>query len=72
MTPEEIPALVESLRGEMLRAAEALDFERAAELRDRIRSLTQTELLLKDPKPPRRAPAAASRQRSRRGARRPG
>jgi excinuclease ABC subunit B len=30
-------ALLEALRGEMLEAAEALDFERAAELRDRIR-----------------------------------
>jgi excinuclease ABC subunit B len=32
-------ALLEALRGEMLEAAEALDFERAAELRDRVRAL---------------------------------
>lgn len=32
-------AMAESLRGEMLEAAEALDFERAAELRDRLRAL---------------------------------
>jgi excinuclease ABC subunit B len=32
-------ALIESLRAEMLAAAEALDFERAAELRDRVRRL---------------------------------
>ena len=32
-------ALVESLRAEMLTAAESLDFERAADLRDRIRKL---------------------------------
>ncbi len=32
-------AMVESLRGEMLEAAEELDFERAAEIRDRLREL---------------------------------
>jgi len=41
----EIPALVEQLRREMLAAAEDLDFERAASLRDRIAALTETELL---------------------------
>jgi excinuclease ABC subunit B len=51
VSPDEIPGLVEDLRAEMLRAAEELDFERAAELRDRIRRLTQTELLLRDPRP---------------------
>ncbi|MEZ4406909.1 MAG: excinuclease ABC subunit UvrB [Polyangiales bacterium] len=35
----ELAAMVESLRGEMLEAAEALDFERAAEIRDRLREL---------------------------------
>ena len=34
-------ALVEALRGEMLEAAEGLDFERAAEIRDRIRALEE-------------------------------
>ena len=33
-------ALIAELTGEMLRAAEALEFERAADLRDRIRSLS--------------------------------
>jgi excinuclease ABC subunit B len=40
----ELPALVDSLRAEMREAAEALEYERAAELRDRIREL-ETELL---------------------------
>jgi excinuclease ABC subunit B len=37
--PHELPALIESLRGEMRAASRALEFERAAELRDRIREL---------------------------------
>ena len=37
--PTEVPARIEELRSEMLLAAEELDFERAAELRDRIESL---------------------------------
>jgi excinuclease ABC subunit B len=39
VSAEEIPRLIESLRGEMLAAAEALEFEQAALLRDRIREL---------------------------------
>jgi excinuclease ABC subunit B len=42
--PHEIPVLVESLRREMKEAARELEFERAAELRDRIREL-ESELL---------------------------
>ncbi len=41
----EIPQLVASLRKEMKGAAEVLDFERAAELRDRIRKLQEMEVL---------------------------
>jgi excinuclease ABC subunit B len=37
--PHELPALIESLRGEMRAASRAREFERAAELRDRIREL---------------------------------
>jgi len=37
--PEEIPRLVKSLKKEMERAARKLEFEKAAELRDRIREL---------------------------------
>jgi excinuclease ABC subunit B len=42
----EIPALVESLRREMREAARELAFERAAELRDRIRELEAERLRL--------------------------
>jgi excinuclease ABC subunit B len=44
LPPHEIPELLEGLRREMREAAEALAFERAAELRDRIREL-EAELL---------------------------
>jgi len=44
--PHEVPALARSLRKEMARAVKALDFERAAELRDRIRELDERELKL--------------------------
>ena len=37
--PEDVPAKIEELRSEMLLAAEELEFERAAELRDRIEQL---------------------------------
>ncbi|MCM2333239.1 MAG: excinuclease ABC subunit UvrB [Anaeromyxobacteraceae bacterium] len=42
--PEELPAMVASLEAEMRAAAEALDFEKAAGLRDRIASLKGFEL----------------------------
>jgi len=41
---EEIPAIVAELEGEMRRASEALEFERAAQLRDRILALKDLEL----------------------------
>jgi len=47
--PGEIPRLVERLKKEMKQAAASLEFERAAELRDRIRELEERELGLKDP-----------------------
>ena len=40
----ELTKLIESLRSEMKKAAKDLDFERAAELRDRIRSLEKQRL----------------------------
>jgi excinuclease ABC subunit B len=40
----ELPALLEGLRREMTEAAQDLDFERAAELRDRIRALEAERL----------------------------
>jgi excinuclease ABC subunit B len=40
LSKAESEALIAELTAEMLSAAEALEFERAAELRDRIRSLS--------------------------------
>ena len=37
--PEQIPAIVAELEAEMRRASEALEFEKAAQLRDRILAL---------------------------------
>ncbi|HEB89453.1 MAG TPA: excinuclease ABC subunit UvrB [Deltaproteobacteria bacterium] len=42
----EIPALIESLRQEMREAARALEFERAAELRDRVKALERERIRL--------------------------
>jgi len=42
--PHEIPSLIKALRKEMARAAKKLDFEKAAELRDRIRELEDRQL----------------------------
>jgi excinuclease ABC subunit B len=38
-TPDDIPARIEELRSEMLLAAEELEFEKAAELRDQVEQL---------------------------------
>jgi excinuclease ABC subunit B len=71
--PEAIPQLVEELRREMYAAAEELDFERAAKLRDRIRELTSAELLLRDPGARRQGSTASEKGgRGRRGKRRKG
>jgi excinuclease ABC subunit B len=42
--PEEIPRIVGELESEMRRASEALEFEKAAQLRDRILALKELEL----------------------------
>ena len=65
LPPDEIPRVVEGLRKEMYEAAESLDFEKAAQLRDQIRGLTDAELALKDPRPrkPRRKAKRARRKR---------
>jgi len=42
--PSELPALIKSLRKEMEKASKKMDFERAAELRDRIRELEDREI----------------------------
>ncbi len=42
--PNEIPRMVEKLRKEMKQASDRLEFEKAADLRDRIRGLQEKEL----------------------------
>ena len=42
--PHELPGLIKSLRKEMEKASKKMDFERAAELRDRIRELEEREI----------------------------
>ncbi len=44
--PEQIGATIEKLRKEMLGAAKNMEFEKAAELRDRIRTLREKELAI--------------------------
>jgi len=44
---KEIPSILQKLRKEMKEAAERLEFERAAELRDRIQRLEETELKMR-------------------------
>jgi excinuclease ABC subunit B len=79
--PHELATLLEALRREMSAAAEKLDFERAASLRDQIRELSRRELALRDPGAPEdlvtralRGPSpsnqAKRRQRERRSRRR--
>ena len=46
LSPKEIPKLVNKLRKEMFAAAKSLDFERAAELRDRVKKLEEMALAL--------------------------
>ena len=45
----ELPRMIRQLRKEMKQAADGLEFEKAAELRDRIRELEQKELSLREP-----------------------
>ena len=45
--PKDIPKMLKKLRKEMLAAAKQLDFEKAAELRDKIRTLEEMELALR-------------------------
>jgi excinuclease ABC subunit B len=45
----ELPRLIQRLKKEMKKAAESLEFEKAAELRDRIRAMQEQEIGLRDP-----------------------
>jgi len=60
VNPRELPGLVRQLREEMREAARALEFERAAELRDRIVALEAQELGIRTEEP-----AVISRRRTR-------
>lgn len=46
---EDVPAQIEELSRAMREAAKGLNFEKAAELRDRIRELSRADLVLRDP-----------------------
>jgi excinuclease ABC subunit B len=48
VAPDELPALLESLRGQMREAAQRLAFEEAARLRDRIKTLSERALETED------------------------
>jgi excinuclease ABC subunit B len=68
-TPDELRAQVAALREEMRTAAEDLDFERAAEIRDRIKSLEEGALLAGYEAGPRVARAPKPKGRGGRGRR---
>ena len=46
---KELPRMIQRLKKEMKKAAESLEFERAAELRDRIRAMEEQEIGLRNP-----------------------
>jgi excinuclease ABC subunit B len=46
---KDLPKVIRQLRKEMKQAAERLDFENAAQLRDRVRELEQLELSFREP-----------------------
>src|SRR5882724_2244011 len=46
---KDLPRLIQRLKKEMKKAAEGLEFERAAELRDRIRAIEEQEIGLRNP-----------------------
>jgi len=46
---KDLPRVIQKLKKEMKKAAEGLEFERAAELRDRIRAMEEQEIGLRNP-----------------------
>ena len=50
--PGELPRMIRQLKKEMKQAAEQLEFEKAAELRDRIQELEERELKVREPSAP--------------------
>ena len=49
LSVERIPGTIKKLRSDMKRAAQALNFEKAAELRDRIKDLEEWALEIEEP-----------------------
>jgi excinuclease ABC subunit B len=72
--PHELPDHITGLRREMMEAAEKLDYERAAELRDRIKRLERQIFGMAKPPPPPAPPKGGARPKDARGgdAARPG
>jgi excinuclease ABC subunit B len=62
LSPQQLAALLEQTRQEMKQAAAALEFERAAELRDRLQALEQRALGVKLEPGALEPPLAASEQ----------
>lgn len=60
-SPEDLREQVELLRSEMLLAAENLDFEKAAQLRDQIRALEGGDAVGEKPNGPKRKAAAGAK-----------
>jgi excinuclease ABC subunit B len=50
LPPDEIPGVVQALTSQMFEAAEKMEFEQAAQLRDRIKELRELELELREPR----------------------
>ncbi|MBI5493609.1 MAG: excinuclease ABC subunit UvrB [Deltaproteobacteria bacterium] len=72
IAPAEVPALVEKMRADMQEAAKAMEFERAAELRDAIKTLQDQGVLSLGVKRPEGAGRKGSRRRGRNPAGRTG
>jgi excinuclease ABC subunit B len=61
---DEIPKEIVKLREQMRKAADALEFEKAAQLRDQIRALSEKELNFLDPGAPKKSKKGRRRSRS--------
>jgi excinuclease ABC subunit B len=65
--PHELPDRITDLRREMMEAAEKLDYERAASLRDRIKRLERQVFGMEKPPPPSAPPKGSARPKDARG-----
>jgi excinuclease ABC subunit B len=65
--PHELPDRITDLRREMMEAAEKLDYEHAAELRDRIKRLERQIFGMEKPPPPPVQPKGSARPKDARG-----